>query len=116
MKPEPLVPMHLAGRDPAFFVVAGAPRPLSCVNMGVSQVSSPYECLLAACLRAAMWYCDSSSISHEAAQQFCLSGDEIMQLAGWLAPDCAVLYCCRAHIYALLRTIPQVSGSDDHAT
>jgi hypothetical protein len=27
MKPEPLVPMHLAGRDPAFFVVAGA-RPI----------------------------------------------------------------------------------------
>ena len=24
MKPTPLVPMHLAGRDPTFFVVAGA--------------------------------------------------------------------------------------------
>ena len=24
MKPTPLVPMHLAGRDPSFFVVAGA--------------------------------------------------------------------------------------------
>jgi len=32
MKPTPLVPMHLAGQDPTFFVVAGAalPRPSCC--------------------------------------------------------------------------------------